>query len=61
MKYGESGKQFEQTKHDLLDRRAALSGEITTTLKDIGHLEHEVERITTDISETGISTILIVC
>ncbi|XP_053388377.1 uncharacterized protein LOC128551513, partial [Mercenaria mercenaria] len=52
VKYGESGEQFEQTKHDLLDRRAALSGEITTTLRDIGHLEHEVERITTDISET---------
>ncbi|XP_060563500.1 HAUS augmin-like complex subunit 5 [Ruditapes philippinarum] len=53
VKYGEKESQYEQTKHDLLAKRASLSGEITTTLRDIGHLEHEIDRITTDISETG--------
>jgi hypothetical protein len=53
VKYGEKENQYEQTKHDLLAKRASLSGEITTTLRDIGHLEHEIDRITTDISETG--------
>ena len=58
MKYEAGGKQFEETKCTLLDRRAALSREVTTVLRDIGHLEHEVEKISGDISQTGIKLIL---
>lgn len=54
MNYGVGGEQFEETKCALLERRAALSGEVTTTLRDVGHFEHEVERITAEVTETGI-------
>ncbi|XP_052254229.1 uncharacterized protein LOC127860274 isoform X1 [Dreissena polymorpha] len=50
--YGVGGEQFEETKCALLERRAALSGEVTTTLRDVGHFEHEVERITAEVTET---------
>lgn len=53
MKYGADGKQYEESKCALLDRRAALKGEITTVLRDIGLLEREVDRITAEIAETG--------
>ncbi|WAR05748.1 hypothetical protein MAR_021117 [Mya arenaria] len=50
--YDVGGEQFEDTKQALLERRAALTGEITTTLRDVGHFEHEVERITAEVAET---------
>ncbi|WAR06212.1 hypothetical protein MAR_021581 [Mya arenaria] len=50
--YDVGGKQFEDSKQALLERRAALTGEITTTLRDVGHFEHEVERITAEVAET---------
>ncbi|XP_052803664.1 uncharacterized protein LOC128233849 isoform X1 [Mya arenaria] len=53
--YDVGGEQFENTKQALLERRAALTGEITTTLRDVGHFEHEVERITAEVAATGSS------
>ncbi|XP_052804227.1 uncharacterized protein LOC128234194 isoform X3 [Mya arenaria] len=53
--YDVGGEQFENTKEALLERRAALTGEITTTLRDVGHFEHEVERITAEVAATGSS------
>ncbi|WAR06599.1 hypothetical protein MAR_021968, partial [Mya arenaria] len=50
--YDVGGEQFENTKEALLERRAALTGEITTTLRDVGHFEHEVERITAEVAAT---------
>lgn len=54
VQYGENEGRFEDTKCDLLSKRAAISGEITTNLRDIGHLEYEIERITKEIAETGM-------
>ncbi|KAL4229160.1 spindle assembly [Mactra antiquata] len=50
--YGESKDQYDDTKSSLISKKSSLLGEITTTLRDIGHLEYEVERITKEISET---------
>ncbi|XP_052806551.1 uncharacterized protein LOC128235797 [Mya arenaria] len=45
--------QFEDTKQALLEQRAVLTREITITLRDVGHFEHEVERITSEVTQTG--------
>ncbi|WAR06421.1 HARB1-like protein [Mya arenaria] len=37
---------------------AALTGEITTTLRDVGNFEHEVERITAEVTQTGTSFLM---
>ncbi|WAR05818.1 hypothetical protein MAR_021187 [Mya arenaria] len=51
--YNVGGEQFEDTKQALLEQRAALTGEITTTSRDVGHFEHEVERMTAEVTQTS--------
>ena len=54
--YGEEEKYGDE-KNKLLEERARLTGEITSGLRDIGHLETELDRLIHDIAETGLYTI----
>ena len=53
--YGEEEKYGDE-KNKLLEERARLTGEITSGLRDIGHLETELDRLIHDIAETGLYT-----
>ena len=48
-----SEEKFGEEKNKLLEKRSNLTGEITSVLRDIGHLETELDRLTHDIAETG--------
>ena len=48
-----SDDQYGDEKAKLLEERSNLTMEITSVLRDIGHLETEVDRLTHDIADTG--------
>ena len=48
-----SDEQYGDEKAKLLEERSSLTTEITGVLRDIGHLETEVNRLSHDIGETG--------
>lgn len=47
-----SGESYKSEKAELLKRRAQLSGEITSVLTDISHVENDLDRIGKEILET---------
>ena len=49
-----SEEKFGEEKNKLLEERSELTGEITSVLRDIGHLETELDRLSHDLSETGL-------
>ena len=53
VRYGTGSETFSEDTEVLLRKRAALTGEVTATLRDIGHFEHEVARITGEVEEAG--------
>ena len=48
-----SDEQYGDEKAKLLEQRSNLTTEITSVLRDIGHLETEVDRLKHDIADTG--------
>ena len=53
VRYGDKGDNYDDNIGNLLKRRVELTGEITSTLRDVGILKHDIERLSTDITETG--------
>ena len=49
-----SEEKFGEEKNKLLEERSELTGEITSVLRDIGHLETELDRLSHDLAETGL-------
>ena len=54
-----SEEKFGEEKNKLLEERSELTGEITSVLRDIGHLETELDRLSHDLAETGLHLIRI--
>ena len=45
---------FSEERAELLERRKQLSGELTSTLTTIGHVDRDLERLHRDVLATGM-------